>query len=129
MGVAIRADCDPISNVVHAAKSGLSTKKDPGSRLGAFLHWAREITALGHEVRLMPPQFVKPYVKSQKNDTADAEAICEAVQPPTMRLRAVKSVDQQAVLLLHRTRDLLIRQRSSLISAIRAHFAEFGVIV
>jgi transposase len=92
-------------------------------------HWAREITALGHEVRLMPPQFVKPYVKSQKNDTADAEAICEAVQRPTMRFVPVKSVDQQAVLLLHRTRDLLIRQRSSLISAIRAHFAEFGVIV
>jgi transposase len=92
-------------------------------------HWAREITALGHEVRLMPPQFVKPCVKSQKNDTADAEAICEAVQRPTMRFVPVKSVDQQAVLLLHRTRDLLIRQRSSLISAIRAHFAEFGVIV
>jgi transposase len=92
-------------------------------------YWAREITALGHEVRLMPPQFVKPYVKSQKNDTADAEAICEAVQRPTMRFVPVKSVDQQAVLLLHRTRDLLIRQRSSLISAIRAHFAEFGVIV
>jgi transposase len=92
-------------------------------------YWAREITALGHEVRLMPPQFVKPYVKSQKNDAADAEAICEAVQRPTMRFVPVKSVDQQAVLLLHRTRDLLIRQRSSLISAIRAHFAEFGVIV
>ena len=92
-------------------------------------YWAREITALGHEVRLMPPQFVKPYVKSQKNDAADAEAICEVVQRPTMRFVPVKSVDQQAVLLLHRTRDLLIRQRSSLISAIRAHFAEFGVIV
>ena len=89
-------------------------------------HWAREITALGHEVRLMPPQFVKPYVKSQKNDAADAEAICEAVQRPTMRFVPVKSVDQQAVLLLHRTRDLLIRQRSSLINAVRAHFAEFG---
>jgi transposase len=92
-------------------------------------HWAREIAALGHEVRLMPPQFVKPYVKSQKNDAADAEAICEAVQRPTMRFVPVKGIDQQAVLLLHRTRDLLIRQRSSLISAIRAHFAEFGVIV
>jgi transposase len=92
-------------------------------------HWAREIAALGHKVRLMPPQFVKPYVKSQKNDAADAEAICEAVQRPTMRFVPVKGADQQAVLLLHRTRDLLIRQRSSLISAIRAHFAEFGVIV
>ncbi|MEM9765459.1 MAG: IS110 family transposase [Pseudomonadota bacterium] len=92
-------------------------------------HWAREIAKLGHEVRLMPPQFVKPYVKSQKNDAADAEAICEAVMRPTMRFVPVKSVDQQAALLLHRTRDLLIRQRSSLISAIRAHFAEFGVVV
>ena len=77
----------------------------------------------------MPPQFVRPYVKSQKNDAADAEAICEAVQRPTMRFVPVKGADQQAVLLLHRTRDLLIRQRSSLISAIRAHFAEFGVVV
>ena len=90
--------------------------------------WAREIARLGHQVRLMPPQFVKPYVKSQKNDAADAEAICEAVQRPTMRFVPVKSADQQAVLLLHRTRDLLVRQRSSLISAIRAHFAEFGVV-
>ena len=81
-------------------------------------HWAREIAALGHEVRLMPPQFVRPYVKSQKNDAADAEAICEAVQRPTMRFVPVKGADQQAVLLLHRTRDLLIRQRSSLISVI-----------
>ena len=92
-------------------------------------YWGREIAALGHEVRLMPPQFVRPYVKSQKNDAADAEAICEAVQRPTMRFVPVKGADQQAVLLLHRTRDLLIRQRSSLISAIRAHFAEFGVVV
>jgi transposase len=80
-------------------------------------YWAREIAALGHEVRLMPPQFVKPYIKSQKNDAADAEAICEAVQRPTMRFVPVKSAEQQAVLLMHRTRDLLIRQRSSLISA------------
>jgi transposase len=91
-------------------------------------YWAREIKALGHEVKLMPPQFVTPYVKSQKNDAADAEAICEAVQRPTMRFVPIKSADQQAVLLLHRTRDLLIRQRSSLISAIRAHFAEFGIV-
>lgn len=92
-------------------------------------HWAREIRALGHEVRLMPPQFVKPYVKSQKNDAADAEAICEAVQRPTMRFVPIKSIEQQSVLLLHRTRDLLIRQRTSLISAIKAHCAEFGIIV
>src|SRR5208283_1424822 len=89
-------------------------------------YWGREIAALGHDVRLMPPQFVKPYVKSQKNDAADAEAIAEAVQRPTMRFVPIKSADQQAVLMLHRTRDLLIRQRSSLISAIRAHFAELA---
>ena len=91
-------------------------------------YWARELIALGHDVRLMPPQFVKPYVKSQKNDAADAEAICEAVQRPTMRFVPIKSAEQQAALLLHRARDLLIRQRSSLISAIRAHFAEFGIV-
>jgi transposase len=91
-------------------------------------HWARELSALGHDVRLMPPQFVKPYVKSQKNDAADAEAICEAVQRPTMRFVPIKTTDQQAALMLHRTRELLIRQRNSLISAIRAHFAEFGII-
>lgn len=92
-------------------------------------HWGRELAKLGHEVRLMPPQFVKPYVKSQKNDAADAEAICEAVTRPSMRFVPVKGAEQQAVILLHRTRDLLIRQRSSLISAIRAHFAEFGITV
>jgi len=92
-------------------------------------YWGREIAALGHDVRLMPPQFVKPYVKSQKNDAADAEAIAEAMQRPTMRFVPIKSADQQAVLMLHRTRDLLIRQRSSLISAIRAHFAESGIVV
>lgn len=91
-------------------------------------YWGREIAKLGHEVRLMPPQFVKPYVKSQKDDAVDAEAICEAVQRPTMRFVPIKSANQQAVLMLHRTRDLLIRQRSSLISAIRAHFAEFGIV-
>lgn len=92
-------------------------------------HWGRELTKLGHQVRLMPPQFVKPYVKSQKNDAADAEAICEAVTRPNMRFVPLKGAEQQAVILLHRTRDLLIRQRSSLISAIRAHFAEFGITV
>ena len=92
-------------------------------------YWGRELAALGHDVRLTPPQFVKPYVKSQKNGAADAEAIAEAAQRPTMRFVPIKSADQQAVLMLHRTRDLLIRQRSSLISAIRAHFAEFGIVV
>ncbi len=91
-------------------------------------HWAREIAALGHEVRLMPPHYVKPYVKRNKNDAADAEAICEAVGRPTMRFVAVKSAERQSVLMLHRTRELLVRQRTMLVNAIRAHMAEFGVV-
>ena len=92
-------------------------------------HWAREIEALGHEVRLIPPAYVKPYVKRQKNDAADAEAICEAVSRPSMRFVPVKSPEQQSVLMLHRARDLLMRQRTMLLNAIRAHLAEFGVVV
>ena len=91
-------------------------------------HWAREIAALGHEVRLMPPRYVKPYVKRNKNDMADAEAICEAVTRPTMRYVAVKSPEQQSVLMLHRTRELMVRQRTMLVNAIRAHMAEFGIV-
>jgi transposase len=91
-------------------------------------HWARELQALGHTVRLMPPSYVKPYVKRQKNDAADAEAICEAVQRPNMRFVPVKTPDQQACLMLHRTRHLLIRQQTALINAIRAHLAEFGIV-
>ncbi len=91
-------------------------------------HWAREIAALGHEVRLMPPHYVKPYVKRNKNDAADAEAICEAVTRPSMRFVAVKSAEQQSVLVVHRTRELLVRQRTMLVNAIRAHMAEFGVV-
>ena len=91
-------------------------------------HWARAIAALGHEVKLMPPHYVKPYVKRNKNDAADAEAICEAVTRPTMRFVAAKSAEQQSVLMLHRTRELLVRQRTMLVNAIRAHMAEFGVV-
>jgi len=91
-------------------------------------HWAREIAALGHEVRLMPPRYVKPYVKRNKNDAADAAAICEAVTRPTMRFVAAKSAEQQSVLMLHRSRALMVRQRTMLVNAIRAHMAEFGVI-
>ncbi len=91
-------------------------------------HWARELIALGHDVRLMPPAYVKPYVKRGKTDAADAEAICEAVMRPTMRFVAVKTPEQQAVLMLHKTRDLLVRQRTGLINALRAHLAEYGII-
>ncbi len=91
-------------------------------------YWAREIAALGHEVRLMPPKYVKAYLKRQKNDAADAAAICEAVGRPNMRFVPVKSRDQQAALMLHRARDLLIRQRTMLINAFRAHLAEIGHI-
>ena len=91
-------------------------------------HWARGIAALGYEVRLIPPAYVKPYVKRQKNDAADAEAICEAVTCPSMRVVPVKSPKQQSVLVLHRAGDLLMRQRTMLLNAIRAHLAEFGII-
>lgn len=91
-------------------------------------HWARVLRALGHEVRLMPASYVKPYVKRQKNDATDAEAICEAVTRPTMRFVPVKSEDQQSVLMLHRVRELLIRQRTMLVNALRGHLAEFGIV-
>ena len=91
-------------------------------------HWARELIALGHEVRLMPPAYVKPYVKRGKTDAADAEAICEAVTRPTMRFVAVKTVEQQAVLMLHKSRDLMVRQRTILINALRGHLAEYGIV-
>lgn len=91
-------------------------------------YWARELIGLGHEVRLMPPQYVKPYVKRNKNDVADAEAICEAVRRPSMRFVPVKTVEQQSVLLMHRGRELLVRQRTMLTNALRGHLAEFGLI-
>jgi len=91
-------------------------------------YWARELTKLGHRVRLMPAKDVKAYVKRNKNDAADAEAICEAVRRPTMRFVQVKSVEQQGQLMLHRTRDLLMRQRTQVINALRAHMAELGIV-
>jgi len=91
-------------------------------------HWARELIALGHDVRLMPAQYVKPYVKRGKNDAADAEAICEAVTRPTMRFVAVKSPEQQSVMMLHRVRLMLSRQRTQLTNAMRAHMSEFGIV-
>jgi transposase len=91
-------------------------------------HWSRELKALGHTVRLMPPAYVKPYVKRQKNDATDAEAICEAVSRPNMRFVATKTPEQQSGLMLHRTRHLFIRQQTAVINAIRAHLAEFGIV-
>ena len=91
-------------------------------------HWSRELTALRHTVRLMPAAYVKPYVKRQKNDAADAEAICEAVSRANMRFVPTKTAEQQSCLLLHRTRHLFIRQQTAVINAIRAHLAEFGIV-
>jgi transposase len=91
-------------------------------------YWARELTKLGHEVRLMPPQYVRAYVKTNKHDAADAEACCEAVQRPGMRFVPVKSEDQQSLLMLHRVREQLLKQRTATINALRAHLAEFGIV-
>src|SRR6202162_428822 len=91
-------------------------------------HWARELIALGHEARLMPPNYVKAYVKRNKHDVADAEAICEAVRRPSMRFVPVKTAEQQSALMMHRARDLLIRQRTMLVNALRGYLAEFGLI-
>jgi transposase len=91
-------------------------------------HWSRQLQALGHTIRLMPPAYVTPYVKRHKNDAIDAEAICEAVTRPNMRFVATKTREQQSCLTLHRTRHLLIRQQTSVINAIRAHLAEFGIV-
>jgi transposase len=91
-------------------------------------YWSRQLKALGHSVRLMPPAYVKPYVKRQKNDATDAEAICEAVTRANMRFVETKTPEQQSCLMLHRTRQLFIRQQTSVINAIRAHMAEFGIV-
>lgn len=91
--------------------------------------WARELSAFGHDVRMMPPAYVKAYVRRQKNDAADAAAICEAVSRPSMRFVPVRSAERQSVLVLHRSRELLVRQRTMLINAIRGHCAEFGLVV
>ena len=91
-------------------------------------YWGREITALGHEVKLVPPVYVKPFVKRHKNDAADAEAITEAAQRPTMHFVEIKTEEQQARAMLFRTRDLLVRQRTQISNALRGHLAEFGVV-
>jgi transposase len=108
-------------------------KKQPACLVGMEAcatahHWARELSALGHTVKLMPASYVKAYVRRQKNDAADAAAICEAVTRPSMRFVPMKTVEQQSALMLHRSRDLLVRQRTQLINALRAHFAEVGLV-
>ena len=95
---------------------------------GSAHYWARKLTALGHEVRLMPAAYVKAYVKRQKNDAVDAQACWEAVGRPTMRFVAIKSEEQQSILMLHRVRELLVRQRTQTSNALRGHLAEFGII-
>ena len=95
---------------------------------GTAHHWGRELTALGHDVRLMPAGYVKPYVKRGKNDAVGAEAICEAVARPTMRFVEIKRAEQQSGLMLHRTRELLVRQRTALINSLRGQLAEFGLV-
>src|SRR6202790_62751 len=95
---------------------------------GSAHHWARVLQGLGHEVRLLPPQYVKPYVKRGKNDAADAEAICEALSRPSMRFVPVKTAEDQAALVLLGTRELLNKQRTMLINSLRGHAAEFGIV-
>jgi transposase len=95
---------------------------------GTAHFWARQIARCGHDVRLMPPGYVKPYVKRNKHDAADAEAVCEAVRRPSMRFVPVKTSEQQAVLVAHSVRDLLVRQRTMLVNALRGHLAEFGIV-
>ena len=95
---------------------------------GTAHYWARTLAAMGHEVRMIPPSYVKAYVKRGKSDALDAEAICEAVQRPTMRFVPVKTVEQQGILMTHRARSLLVRQRTMLANALRAHLAELGFV-
>ena len=96
---------------------------------GSAHYWARELVAMGHKVVLIPPAYIKPYVKRGKNDAVDAAAICEAMSRPEMRFVPAKSTDQQAVLMLHKTRELLVKQRTMSVNALRGHLAEFGIVV
>jgi transposase len=120
---------DSKASFVLTAWLEAAAKLDPSNaQRRSSHHWSRELQALGHTVRLMPPAYVKPYVKRQKNDATDAEAICEAVTRANMRFVETKTPEQQCGLVLHRTRHLFIRQQTAVINAIRAHLAEFGII-
>ncbi len=114
---------------VRAFFAGIAPSVIGMEACGSAHHWARELAAMGHEVKLIPPIYVKPYVKRGKNDVADAEAICEAMSRPGMRFVAIKSVERQAAQMLHKTRDLLIKQRTMCVNALRGHLAEFGLVV
>jgi transposase len=96
---------------------------------GGSHHWARKFKAMGHDVRLMNPQFVKPYVKSNKNDSQDAEAICEAVQRPSMQFVGMKNSEQQDVLSIHRVRERLVRERTAIVNQIRGLLMEYGIVI
>jgi len=96
---------------------------------GSAHYWARELETMGHEVLLMPPAYTKPYVKRGKNDAVDAEAICEAASRPGMRFVPIKSAEQQATLMLHKTRELLVKQQTMSVNALRSHLSEFGIVV
>jgi transposase len=95
---------------------------------GSAHHWARELIKLGHDARMMPPAYVKPYVRRQKNDSADAAAICEAATRPSMRFVGVRSVENQATMMRHKTREMLVSQRTQLLNGLRGHLTEIGVI-
>lgn len=116
-----RDEVEPFFRTLPACRVGLEAC--PGAH-----HWGRLLRSIGHEVRLLPAQYVRPYVKTNKNDAADAEAICEAMTRPTMRFVPLKEERQQQILVIHRVREMLIRQRTQLICAIRGHLAEFGII-
>src|ERR1700733_10807708 len=131
-GVDAEGNCRRPSSAQAAIRSGILPEAPPClvgiEACASAHHWSRELQGLGHTVRLMPPAYVTPYVKRHKNDAIDAEAICEAVTRPNMRFVATKTREQQSCLTLHRSRHLLIRQQTSVINAIRAHLAEFGIV-
>ncbi len=116
-----REEVEPFFRALPPCQIGLEAC--PGSH-----YWARTLRSLGHDVRLLPAQYVRPYVKTNKNDAADAEAICEAMTRPSMRFVPVKDESQQEILMMHRVQEMLIRQRTQLINGIRGHLAEFGVV-